>query len=69
MAMNEADGGVSAPMAALTLNDLVVRAVALALAAVPEANVAWSGAGIRRFARVDLAVAVEPAFKPLGQVS
>ena len=43
---------------ALTLNDIVVRAVALALAAVPEANVAWTGAGIRRFGRVDLAVAV-----------
>lgn len=43
---------------ALTLNDVIVRAVALALAAVPEANVAWTGAGIRRFGRVDLAVAV-----------
>ncbi len=43
---------------ALTLNDIVVRAAALALAAVPEANVAWTGAAIRRFARVDLAVAV-----------
>ena len=43
---------------ALTLNDIIVRAAALALAAVPEANVAWTGAGIRRFARVDLAVAV-----------
>ena len=59
LAMNKADGGVRAPMEALTLNDLVVRAVALALAAVPEANVAWSGAGIRRFSRVDLAVAVD----------
>ena len=43
---------------ALTLNDVIARAVALALAAVPEANVAWTGAGIRRFGRVDLAVAV-----------
>ena len=43
---------------ALTLNDIIVRAAALALAAVPEANVAWTGAGIRRFGRVDLAVAV-----------
>ena len=43
---------------ALTLNDIIIRAAALALAAVPEANVAWTGAGIRRFARVDLAVAV-----------
>ena len=42
----------------LTLNDIIVRAAALALAAVPEANVAWTGAGIRRFGRVDLAVAV-----------
>ena len=59
MAMNEVDGGVRAPREALTLNDLIVRAVALALAAVPEANVAWTGAGIRRFSRVDLAVAVD----------
>ena len=42
----------------LTLNDIIVRAAALALAAVPEANVSWTGAGIRRFGRVDLAVAV-----------
>ncbi len=59
MLKRRAKANAAVPMnAALTLNDVIVRAAALALAAVPEANVAWTGTGIRRFARVDLAVAV-----------
>lgn len=43
----------------LTLNDFMVRALALALMKVPEANVAWVDDKIRHYQRVDLAVAVE----------
>jgi len=42
----------------LTVNDFVVRAAALALQRVPEANVAWGEDGIRIFERVDVGVAV-----------
>lgn len=48
------DGGTSAP----TVNDVVVRAAALALREVPLANSAWTGDAVRVFDRVDLAVAV-----------
>ncbi len=46
--------GAGAP----TLNDVVVRAAALALRAVPLANSAWTGDAVRVYDRVDLAVAV-----------
>jgi pyruvate dehydrogenase E2 component (dihydrolipoamide acetyltransferase) len=49
----EADGA-----GPLTLNDLLVRAVALALRRVPDANVAWTESHLRRYERVDVAVAV-----------
>lgn len=42
----------------LTVNDFVVRALALALQRVPEANVSWGENGIRVFERVDIGVAV-----------
>lgn len=42
----------------LSINDFVLRATALALAAVPDVNVHHSDAGILRFRRVHLAVAV-----------
>jgi pyruvate dehydrogenase E2 component (dihydrolipoamide acetyltransferase) len=48
----------------LSINDLVVKALALALAKVPDANVSWSsdgagaGAGIVRHGRVDVGFAV-----------
>ncbi|TDN92172.1 dihydrolipoamide acetyltransferase family protein [Microbacterium sp. BK668] len=42
----------------VTLNDLLVRAVAAALREVPDANAVWTDAGIQRFSDVDLAVAV-----------
>lgn len=42
----------------LSVNDFVLKAVAAAFRAVPEANVAWSDEGMRRFSGVDIAVAV-----------
>jgi pyruvate dehydrogenase E2 component (dihydrolipoamide acetyltransferase) len=42
----------------LTVNDFVVRAVALALRKVPDVNAQWAETAIRRFASVDVAVAV-----------
>ncbi len=42
----------------ISINDLVVKAMALALRRVPEANVSWSGAGIVRHQRADIGVAV-----------
>lgn len=47
------EGGVK-----LSINDFAVRAAALALRAVPEANATWTEGATRRFSRVDLAVAV-----------
>jgi pyruvate dehydrogenase E2 component (dihydrolipoamide acetyltransferase) len=44
---------------AVSLNDFVVRASAIALARVPEANASWiDGQGIARHERIDIAVAV-----------
>ena len=42
----------------LSVNDLVIKAVALALRKVPAANAAWTETAIRRFRDVDIAVAV-----------
>ncbi len=42
----------------VSVNDFVVRALALAMVEVPDANVAWSNEGILRFSRADIAVAV-----------
>jgi pyruvate dehydrogenase E2 component (dihydrolipoamide acetyltransferase) len=42
----------------LSLNDLAIRAAALALRKVPEANASWTEVATRRYRRVDLAVAV-----------
>jgi pyruvate dehydrogenase E2 component (dihydrolipoamide acetyltransferase) len=42
----------------LTVNDFVVRAVALALRKVPDANATWAETAIRKWASVDVAVAV-----------
>lgn len=44
--------------AKLSLNDLILRALALALRTVPEANAAWAEDGLHRFHAVDLAFAV-----------
>jgi len=42
----------------LSVNDFAVRALALALREVPDAHVAYSDEGLRRFSRADIAVAV-----------
>lgn len=42
----------------LSVNDFIVKAVALALRRVPGCNAAWTEAAVRRFAEVDIAVAV-----------
>jgi pyruvate dehydrogenase E2 component (dihydrolipoamide acetyltransferase) len=42
----------------VSLNDFVLKAVAGALVEVPEANAMWNGDSIRRFAGVDIAIAV-----------
>ncbi len=67
--------------AKLSVNDLVLKAVALALRRVPECNASWTDEGVVRFARVDIgmAVAVEDGLltpvirsadgKTLGQIA
>ena len=42
----------------ITLNDLILKAVATALSRLPEANVSFSDAGIVRHGRIDLGIAV-----------
>ncbi len=44
--------------AKLSVNDLVIKAVALALRRVPEANASWTDEGIVRHARVDIGMVV-----------
>jgi pyruvate dehydrogenase E2 component (dihydrolipoamide acetyltransferase) len=41
-----------------SVNDFAVRAAALALTKVPDANSSWTDTGMRRYHRVDLAIAV-----------
>jgi pyruvate dehydrogenase E2 component (dihydrolipoamide acetyltransferase) len=43
----------------LSLNDLIIKAAALACKAVPDVNAAWLGDKIRRYAAVDVSVAVQ----------
>jgi pyruvate dehydrogenase E2 component (dihydrolipoamide acetyltransferase) len=45
-------------VAKLSVNDFVVKALALALRQVPEANASWSDEGIRRHRAVNVSVAV-----------
>ena len=51
----DADGK---PTFKLSLNDFVVRALALGLRRVPAANAVWAGDRILRFNRADIGVAV-----------
>jgi pyruvate dehydrogenase E2 component (dihydrolipoamide acetyltransferase) len=44
--------------AKVSVNDFVVRAVALALKEVPDANVSWDDTAMRRYREVDVSVAV-----------
>ncbi|MBD3783176.1 MAG: 2-oxo acid dehydrogenase subunit E2, partial [Micrococcales bacterium] len=43
----------------VSLTDLVVRAVALAHARVPDMNVTWTDTAVRRYARADIGIAVD----------
>ena len=61
-ALRDAASGSGAP----SVNDVVVRAAALALREVPLANSAWTGDAVRVYDRVDLAVAVQT---PAGLVT
>ena len=47
-----------APAYKLSVNDFVIKAFALALRAVPDANVSWTDAGMLRHAHADVGVAV-----------
>jgi pyruvate dehydrogenase E2 component (dihydrolipoamide acetyltransferase) len=64
MALREEANGAAAkdkdgnPAFKLSLNDFVIRALALALHKVPAANAAWAGDRILRFKRSDIGVAV-----------
>lgn len=42
----------------ISVNDMIVKAVATAFARVPEANVVWTDRALRRFDHIDIAVAV-----------
>jgi pyruvate dehydrogenase E2 component (dihydrolipoamide acetyltransferase) len=42
----------------ISVNDLIIKAVALALRRVPECNASWEGEAIRRYNRVHIGVAV-----------
>ncbi|MFQ5955458.1 MAG: pyruvate dehydrogenase complex dihydrolipoamide acetyltransferase, partial [Kiloniellales bacterium] len=42
----------------LSINDLIIKAAALALMAVPKANASWSDDGIKQYKSADIAVAV-----------
>ncbi len=50
--------GDGKPLFKLSLNDFIIRALALALQRVPAANVAWAGDRILRFKHSDVGVAV-----------
>ena len=49
---------VNAAGAKVSVNDLIVKAVAAAFVRVPEANVIWTDEALRRFGTVDISVAV-----------
>lgn len=53
-----APGGDKSPAYKLSVNDFVVKAVAQALAQMPNVNAAWSDDGMMQFHDVDIAVAV-----------
>jgi len=54
-APKDADGN---PLFKLSLNDFVIRALALALARLPAANAVWAGDRILRFKHADIGVAI-----------
>jgi pyruvate dehydrogenase E2 component (dihydrolipoamide acetyltransferase) len=60
LALRQEINGVSAAAGAtkVSVNDLVVKAVAAAFVDVPEANATWSDEGVHRHHSIDIAVAV-----------
>ena len=55
--VKKTDAG-EAPLYKLSVNDLVIKAMAMALMAVPEANVTWTEGGMLKHKRADVGVAV-----------
>jgi len=55
--MKKTDNG-PVPAYKLSVNDMIIKAVALALKQVPDANVAWLDSGMLRHAHADVGVAV-----------
>ncbi len=55
-----------ASLVKISVNDLLVKAIAATLQAVPEANAVWNGDSIRRYSTVDISVAVST---PTGLVT
>jgi len=60
----------------ISVNDMIVKAAAAAFAKVPEANVIWTDAALRRFHRVDISVAIStdkglltPVVRDVGSLS
>jgi pyruvate dehydrogenase E2 component (dihydrolipoamide acetyltransferase) len=53
-----ADDGEGAGAYKLSVNDFVIRAAALAMRKVPTVNAGWNGTSIRKYHRIDVAVAV-----------
>jgi pyruvate dehydrogenase E2 component (dihydrolipoamide acetyltransferase) len=53
-----AEASADKPQTKLTLTDFVIRAVAVAMREVPDANAAWADGTVRVYDRVDVAVAV-----------
>lgn len=47
--------------AKISVNDLIIRAVAVAHTKVPDVNVIWTGDALRRFSTVDVGVAIASA--------
>lgn len=54
----ELNAAAESPEAKVSFNDLLVRASALALRAVPESNASWIDGKVVRYGRVDVSVAV-----------
>ncbi|MFO0628706.1 MAG: dihydrolipoamide acetyltransferase family protein [Polyangiales bacterium] len=58
MELRERINAAGAPDVKVSVNDLLIRACALSLRAVPEANASWVGGKVVRYGRVDISVAV-----------
>jgi pyruvate dehydrogenase E2 component (dihydrolipoamide acetyltransferase) len=72
----ELNGALAGSGTKLSVNDLLIKALAGALAAVPDANVQFGGDVLHRFARVDVSMAVAidgglvtPVLRDVGSLS